>query len=172
MRSAKTKQAVFGAIALIALALFTATETKAMSKVCLFSPVKGKVTRDGRPVAGATIVRTYNWTSNDKKGGDETKTDASGEFSFPAIYQTMLLGSLLPHEPVVRQKLTMQLDGKLYELFECSRHNYKEGCEFGYDIVINPLELACDLANEPEKHAVGSTEIPRYYYGIGILNIK
>jgi uncharacterized GH25 family protein len=65
-----------------------------MLRLCLFSPVKGVVLHNGQPVAGAVIERSYDWAWKNQKDRDETTTDQNGEFCLPAIYRTMILGSV------------------------------------------------------------------------------
>ena len=68
------------------LLLFTsALEASSMSifdagKVCVFSAISGTLLKDGKPVAGAKLVRSAEWQS---KKQDETVTDEQGYFEFP-----------------------------------------------------------------------------------------
>ncbi len=134
-----------------------------MFKVCLFSPVKGKVILNGQPVAGAVIERTYDWAWKNQKGGDSTTTDLNGEFSLPAIHATMILGNLLPHEPVIEQDIYIKHQGKTYEAWHHNKHNYSENGELGGVC----LELSCELSIEPQKKTYqhyryfGISEIPQ-----------
>jgi len=129
-----------------------------MFKVCLFSPVKGKVVLKGEPVAGAVIERSYDWAWKNKKGHDQTETDQNGEFSLPAIYGTMILGSVLPHEPVIEQTINIQHQGKTHEAWYFHKGEYSEHGELGGGV----LDLLCDLDHEPQKKNQGIYK----YFGI------
>jgi hypothetical protein len=137
------------------LALFVAAQESAMAKMVIFSAVSGKVLQDGKPVPGATVEREFRWSWKDEIGKDSTTTGAGGEFSFSKIERSSFLGSLLPHEPVVRQSLTIQHGGKAYEAWLLNKHNYNDNGEVGG----KPLRLVCRLEATPGKHAGG-------YYGI------
>ncbi|MFT3781227.1 MAG: hypothetical protein QM790_04360 [Nibricoccus sp.] len=64
-------------------ALFIPTYASAMLKVCLFSPVKGKVVLNGQPVTVAVIERRFDRAWKNQKGGDKTVTDQNSDFSLP-----------------------------------------------------------------------------------------
>jgi hypothetical protein len=141
--------------------LFLSTNAFGMFKVCLFSPVKGKVVLKGQPVVGAVIERSYDWAWKKQKGRDETTTDQNGEFSLPAIYGTMVLGSVLPHEPVIDQTINIQYQGKTYEAWYFHKGEYSEHGELSG----RPLNLLCDLGVEPTKRGQGMVK----YFGIAEL---
>lgn len=142
-------------------ALLLSTNAFGMFKVCLFSPVKGKVVLKGQPVVGAVIERSYDWAWKNQKGHDETTTDQNGEFSFPAIYGTMVLGSVLPHEPVIEQAINIQYQGKTHEAWYFHKGEYSE---YG-ELVGRQLILMCDLGSEPMKKGQGVCR----YFGIAEL---
>ena len=123
-----------------------------MFKVCLFSPVKGNVVLKGKPVAGAVIERSYDWAWKNQKGHDQTTTDQNGEFSLPAIYGTMILGSVLPHEPFIDQTILIKQDGKIYQAWCTDKRNYEEFGELAGMLKGKPLNLMCDLEAELKNH--------------------
>jgi hypothetical protein len=137
------------------LALAACTQGWAMGKMILFSAVSGKVLLDGKPVPGAKVEREFRWSWKDEIGKDSTTTGAAGEFSFAKIERSSFLGSLLPHEPVVRQSLTIQHGGKAYEAWLLNKHNYDDNGE----VEGKALRLVCRLEATPGKHPGG-------YYGI------
>lgn len=139
----------------VALVFFAAQES-AMAKMVLFSAVSGKVLQDGKPVPGATVEREFRWAWKDETGTDAATTGAGGEFSFPKIERSSFLGSLLPHEPVVRQSLTIKVNGKSYEGWLLNKHNYDDNGEVEGK---KPLRLVCRLEAAPARHPGG-------YYGI------
>ena len=75
----------------------------AMAKMVIWSAMKGRVLMNGQPAAGAVLKRNFFWHWKSENGSDETKANAAGEFSFPAIERSSFLGGLLPHEPVIEQ---------------------------------------------------------------------
>ena len=56
-----------------------------MAKMVLWSAMKGRVLMNGRPAAGAVLVRNYSWHWKNEKGSDRTTADTNGDFTFPAI---------------------------------------------------------------------------------------
>lgn len=141
-----------GALAAVLLAcvLFwtTVDEANAMGKMCLFSAVKGVVLEHGKPVAGATIERSYKWMWNDKTGNDTATTDATGAFSLPVIWGHSLFGGLLPHEPFVRQTILINYAGKSYQAWLFNKRGYAENDELNG----RPISLVCRLESEPARH--------------------
>lgn len=130
------------------LFLTIADEANAMGKMCLFSAVKGVVLDHGKPVEGASIERSYKWMWNDQTGNDAATTDAQGAFSMPAIWRHSFLGSLLPHEPVVRQTILIKVAGKSYEAWMFNKGEYAENGELRG----RPISLICRLEAEPARH--------------------
>ncbi|HWU76938.1 MAG TPA: DUF6795 domain-containing protein [Rhodanobacter sp.] len=126
----------------------TADEANAMGKMCLFSAVKGVVLNHGEPVQGARIERSYKWAWKDRSGGDQTVTDDKGEFALPAIWGHSLLGSLLPHEPVVDETMLIQHGGQTYKAWMFTRGNYTENGELNG----RPIVLVCRLEAEVTHH--------------------
>jgi len=141
------------------------TNALAMFKVCLFSPVKGKVVNRGQPVVGAVIERSYDWAWKKQKGHDQTTTDQNGEFSLPAIYGTMILGSVLPHEPVIEQTINIQHQGETHEAWFTNKRLYSENGELPYsvngELAYRKIDILCDLGDRPQWHEEGI----RYYFG-------
>jgi len=140
--------------------LLLSTHAFGMFKVCLFSPVKGKVVLKGQPVVGAVIERSYDWAWKNQKGRDETTTDQNGEFTFPAIYGTMVLGSVLPHDPVIDQTILINHVGKSYQAWRSAKRNYDEYGELsiskslgkGPGLNGKPINLDCNLDAEVTNH--------------------
>ena len=149
--------------------LLLTTNAFGMFKVCLFSPVKGKVVLNGEPVVGAVIERNYDWAWGNKKGSDETTTDQNGEFSLPAIYGTMILGSVLPHEPVIEQTINIQYQEKTHEAWFTNKRLYCENGELPYsvngELTYRNIDILCELGDTPQWHEEGM----RPYHGIGQL---
>jgi len=117
-----------------------------MAKMVLFSAVQGRVLEDGKPVAGATLEREAKWTWKNEMRNDSTTSGADGVFAFDAIVGSSLLGSVLPHEPVVHQKITIRHGGSAYEAWLHVKHSYDENGELG-----RPLKLVCRLEAKPVR---------------------
>lgn len=122
-----------------------------MAKMVIFSAVKGRVLDNGKPVAGAVVEREFRWAWKDETGTDKTTTGADGGFTMPAIERSSLLGSLLPHEPVIRQSLTIKHGGKSYEAWLYNKHNYDNNGE----LAGRALSLVCRLETPPQRRGDG-----------------
>lgn len=147
--------AIAASVALGALPFLTHEST--MFKVCLFSPVKGKVVLQGKPVVGALIERSYEWVWKNQKGSDQTVTDVNGEFELPAIHGTMVLGSVLPHEPVIHQSIDIKAGEEIYKAWRSSKRTYDEFSELCTSDIEGglkgkPIRLLCDLGQGVKNH--------------------
>ncbi|MFT3869523.1 MAG: hypothetical protein QM715_13800 [Nibricoccus sp.] len=156
---------VLGLVALVVLgALLILNHTSGMFKVCLFSPVKGKVVFKGQPVAGAVIERHCKWNWKKTEQTDQTTTDVNGEFSMPGIYSWMGVVQLVPHEPVIHQQLEIKHEGRTYNAWTHFKHEYGEFAELdickalgdGPSLDGKPIDLLCDLGVESKNHFGGS----------------
>ncbi|MDH5778538.1 MAG: carboxypeptidase-like regulatory domain-containing protein, partial [Gammaproteobacteria bacterium] len=116
-------------------------------RVCLFSEVNGVVTVQGKPVAGARIVRTAKL--GDKPYTDTTTTDSRGMFNFKARF-TNSVNKIAPVEPRIPQKLVIEHAGKEHVGWEMSKHNYDTDGELG-----KPINISCELTNEETKQEIG-----------------
>ena len=145
---------------IVAGMLIILTEESAMFKVCLFSPVQGKVVLNGQPVVGAVIERTCKWNWKNEKERDQTVTDEKGEFSLLGIYSWMCIVQLVPHEPVIHQHIVIQHKGTTYNAWYHVKHEYGEFAELDNakasgtlpDLNGKPLNLLCELTIEPKNH--------------------
>lgn len=146
----------------LALALAGMGEVWAMGRMCMFSAVQGVVTDHGKPVAGATLERTFKWAWKGETGVDRVQTDAEGRFHFASIWRSSFLGGLLPHEPSVEQEISISAGGKSYTAWQFIRTGYAENGElFG-----KPISLRCDLASEPRKQVLEHNFVRHGIYGI------
>ena len=115
-----------------------------MAKMVIFSAVSGQVLQGGKPVAGAVLEREFRWAWKQETATDRAETNAAGEFSFPAIERSSLMGSLLPHEPNVRQTILIKHAGKTHKAWMFDKRNYKADGEIG-----KPIRITCRLEAEP-----------------------
>ncbi len=118
-----------------------------MAKMVLFSAIQGRVLDNGKPVAGAQIERTWRWSWKSEDGADRTTSAADGSFALPAVVRSSILGSLLPHEPLVDQIITIQHGGKAYKAWAHFKRNYDDNGEHKG----RPLRITCRLETEPAR---------------------
>ena len=129
------------------LVLLAAGKAIAMGKMCLFSEVQGTVLLNNQPVPGAVVEREFRWSWKDETGKDEITTGPSGEFKFPAIHRNSLLGSLMPHQPVIRQTILIRHGDQTYKAWMFDKLNYDENGE----LKGKPIVLSCRLETEPKR---------------------
>ena len=114
-----------------------------MAKMVIFTAVQGKVLLAGKPVAGAVVEREFRWAWKQETGVDSAQTDMAGQFSLPAIERSSLMGSLLPHEPNIRQTILIKYAGKVHKAWMFDKGNYRPQGEIG-----KPIVLTCRLETE------------------------
>ena len=127
-------------------------------KVCLFSGVNGVVTLEGKPVAGAELVRTAQ--IGETVHTDRTKTDDNGRFQFPAMY-THSVYKIAPVEPFITQKIKILTGGHEYLAWSGNKRNYDLNGE-----IYQPLEFNCEIANKDEVLELGKSKSISIYHGI------
>ncbi len=130
-----------------------------LSKV-MFSEVQGVVLNGGKPVSGAKVRREFQWAWNDILEKDETTTDSAGKFSFPLLSRFSLGSSLLPHEPVISQRIYIDHEGKEYLAWRYFKRDYNVNDELSG----KSINLQCELKKEPGYH------INKDIFGISTLN--
>ena len=118
-----------------------------LSKV-MFSEVQGVVVKDGKPVGGVKVTREFKWAHNDDTQKDSVTTDASGKFRFPSVSRFSIMTSLLPHEPVIKQKIVLDYEGKEYLVWRFFKRDYDENGELGG----KSIKLECDVKREEGFH--------------------
>lgn len=131
-------------LAAAAAGLLFATQGTAMAKMVMFSGVSGKVLLDGKPVAGAVVEREFRWSWKSETGTDSTQTDASGAFRLPVIERSSFMGSVLPHQPNVRQTILIKHGGKTHKAWMFNKGNYDLDGELD-----RPIVMTCRLEREP-----------------------
>jgi hypothetical protein len=115
------------------------------SKLVFFSEVHGIVLDHGQPIMGADIERSFKSDWRGKNGVDYTRTDKDGKFHFGAVAESSVLAKLVPHQPVISQKILIKLNGKAYEAWLSGKTNYDENGELNG----KPINMICDIATEP-----------------------
>lgn len=119
-----------------------------MGKMVIWSAMKGRVLMNGQPAAGAVLVRRYSWHWKNEKGSDQTVANAAGEFSFPPIERSSFLGSILPHEPVIEQDITIEYQGKSYDAWAYYKRDYNHNDENNG----RPIDVTCRLDEKRALH--------------------
>jgi hypothetical protein len=94
------------------------------------------------------LVREFDWHWKDEKGSDRAVANTAGEFSFPAIERSSLLGGLLPHEPVIKQAMTIEFQGVAYKAWSYYKGSYKPNSENDG----RPIKVTCHLEAERSLH--------------------
>lgn len=112
----------------------------------IFSAVRGTVIDYGQPVAGATIERELNWAWGNETKTDRVVSDAAGRFSLPKIEPRSLLGSILPHEPSIRQTILIHAGGATHKAWMFDKGKYGANGELH-----RPVVLTCPLDREPQR---------------------
>lgn len=134
---------------LLSIGLLIQGHAMAFSKsYYLFSEVKGAVFLNGKPVKGAEVEQEYNWHWKKEKKSSVTKTDEQGNFHFPTVTGKSMTAGLLPHEPVIVQYLRIRYEGKEYQGWFHTKHNYDDLGE----LKGRPIRLKCELTDEPGPH--------------------
>ncbi len=114
-------------------------------KQCLFSEMTGVVNFEGKPAAGIKLVRMVDYN---KKQYDETVTDEDGNFHFPAIYRTNIIGKFLPMQFVVNQKITAYKNDVEYLVWEATTMDSNAN----YEARGKALIVSCKLSLEEEDY--------------------
>jgi hypothetical protein len=126
-------------------------------RMVLFSAIAGKLVKDGKPVANATITREANFHGS--KHSDSTATDKDGNFSFETMKTFTLLYQVLPSEPVMGQKMFAVVGEAKNLIWENAKYGYEDNSELNYDERIsnasfrsmkidtttNPITVSCEL---------------------------
>ena len=121
-------------------------------KQCLFSEVNGVINFEGKPASGVRLVRMVDHNS---KKYDETVTDEHGNFHFPTLFRTNIIGQFLPMTFVVRKEINVYRDGEEYNIWRAVTQN----SESNYESRGEPLVVTCELTAEEELITVNSSHI-------------
>ena len=133
-----TTRYVLISIALAGLLILAGYSTAMARTFVICSPITGQlVWSDGSPAAGVRITRDWDWDG--KTGGDETTTDASGEFSFPVVERRAGLRRFLPGETRIFQTYLAHSDKGTTEILKISKPNLDLHGEFEG----KPLDMRC-----------------------------
>lgn len=117
------------------------------NQLVLFSDVQGTVLNNGKPVQGAELIQETVWSDNKNDVPQkQTQTDAQGRFHFPEVERSAGAIRMVPHQPVILQKIIIHYQGVEYMAWRHTKNSYEANSELDG----KPLELECELTREPD----------------------
>lgn len=134
----------------LALTLLSLSEGFAMGltgRLVLFSEMHGTVLKDGKPVQGAALSQQVVWSDNkDEISPVRVLTGPDGGFLFAAVERDAGLIRLVPHQPVILQKILIHYNGIDYVAWRHTKDSYDVNSELGG----RALKLTCELNRAPD----------------------
>lgn len=125
----------------------------ATEKYVIFSPMEGVLMQNGKPLAGATIVRTLWWNDNQEGLVEEFKTDDKGRFSLPIREEELSLNMLTQF--VSSASLETTVNGQSVDIW----YNNKFEKELYAETEGRLKDLICDLGSEEVVVEAGLSKI-------------
>lgn len=121
-----------------------------MDQAVLFSALEGQVKQAGQPLAGARLVREWDFPENKVQGRDEATTDASGHFRFGVVLHPYRRARFFPQEPVVVQAIRISHGGTDWRVWSATKMDLKAGTEISSDVTDGtapdqPIKVVIDL---------------------------
>ncbi len=121
-----------------------------MEQAVLFSALEGQVLQNGRPLAGATLVREWDFPENKVQGRDETMTDSNGQFRLAVVLHPYRRSRFFPQQPVVAQLIRVSHSGTEWRVWGGSKTNLQAGTEADSDFIEGtspnlPIRVVIDL---------------------------
>lgn len=111
------------------------------TEVVLFSPLDGKITYEGKPVANAPITRLVKW--KDDVGKSETfYSDDHGNFHLPLMKAKVRIPPLA--EFVISQSIFVNYGKQEFQVWGRT----KRGIELYDELGGRPVDLQCELTDE------------------------
>ena len=118
-------------------------------RIYIFSEVDGVVLLEGKPVSGATVIRTADY--KDKLYSDTVITDDQGRFHFDDIY----IYSMRLFGTNILQKIVIQYDGKehlAWKMMKGHDNRYGELTDPEKpDAPVKKLNLRCELTSDQDS---------------------
>lgn len=114
---------------------------KLFGQLCLFSPVAGRITWKGQPLAGVWVEQQWRWRW--QRASVRLPTDASGCFAFPGVQEKSWSAWLRPHDPRVQQIIRVEHQGRCYEIWHHDKDNYHA---YGENGICRPWRLDVELS--------------------------
>lgn len=117
------------------------------SRLVLFSEVQGTVLKGGKPVQGAQLTQETVWSDNKNDVPPKSvRTDSDGRFLFPAVERDAGATRVVPHQPVILQKILISYDGQEYTAWRHTKNSYEANSEMEG----RPLKLECELTRSAD----------------------
>ncbi len=104
------------------------------------------VTLDGKPLSGAVISQSGDWSWTQEEFTQEAKTDSEGGFILPPIIAHTILASVLPAQIIILQTIRIEYGGTTYNGFMYEKTNYDKFSELGG----TSFNLVCELSNKKD----------------------
>ncbi|WP_460857075.1 DUF6795 domain-containing protein [Rheinheimera gaetbuli] len=117
--------------------------------------VQGKITLDGKPLAGIKVFRELDY---DKSYNDEVVTDEQGQFYFAEKNIKSRLPGNKFDQSKSRQVLSLDYQGKLFLLWYLNTSSIKPQ----QAVVQRLASLNCDLSNEELEQVFPNFEKPDF----------
>lgn len=129
-------------VILAALAILTGASMAFLNPLVLMSQMDGTLVRSsGEPAAGVRLVRSWDWAWGNRRGSDETATDAQGRFSFDRVTGRSMTARIMPHQPVIRQIITAETADGAIEIWRARKGDYDDNSE----LLGDALQVLCGL---------------------------
>lgn len=135
-------------MALAAMSALYCTDPGATQQAVLFSAIDGRVQKDGKPVAGALVLREWDFAEDKVRAGDSTTTDAQGGFKLNAVIHPYRKPRFLAQQTFVSQLIRVESKGVSWRVWAATKHDLLAGSEiaFGPSTPSNlPLKVIIDL---------------------------
>ncbi len=162
-----------GVMVLVILGLSIFAHDMSFFNKVISSEIRGVVLDGGKSAgAGMKVVREVYWTWGNETITDEATTDGVGRFYLPEITRFTFFGSILPHEPVIKQSVYIIKNEEKIKAYLSYKRDYTRNSEFDGIADGNPAQMkfhfSCDIAQEPIQHSI-EKQSTSY---LGICNIS
>jgi len=136
-------------VAITAAVVLGACRSKSMKPAgpwVLASEVQGTVLKDGAPVAGAELWQELVWSDvKEENPSAHTVSAADGQFRFPAVERDPGAARIVPHQPVILQRIQIRYQGVEYTAWRHTKNSYQDRSELDG----KALKLVCELSRPP-----------------------
>lgn len=123
-------------------------------EIVICSPMEGRITYEGKPVAVSAVERKLNW-KNDNGQIDFTATDSDGVFKLPIVKESVKLLKLAQF--VVHQEIYVTFNGTKHLIWVMGKFGKNLYSELGGKLKNLHCELTDDLVRvETERGLLGT----------------
>lgn len=126
----------------------------------LFSSIDGQILMDGKPLSGATVIKRYNWSHDNKIVDETTTTDSNGYFSFGRNLKGIMPFYFMT-DPRINQDIFVNYNDNEYKIWQYNKTNTRNNSEAlsqyervntgnGYKIpdILPDIHVVCELNKE------------------------